>query len=234
MYHPRAPDVHRVDDTYYCYYTVSSFGTSDSFIGLATSETLQNNSWTDYGTVLRSGNGSDVEFPLTITNAIDAALLHDPKTDTSYLTYGSWWANIWQFILNDDMQSVDQDSAVQLSYTFDGDMTKEEAYATFNQSWGGASPEEGAYLSYNEGEGYYYLWYSAGLCCGYNPANLPAPGEEYSIHMGRSESPRGPFLDRNGVDLAEGGGSLVYGSHGDTYGPGGQAVLSNYRGRDVL
>ncbi|GAB7366786.1 hypothetical protein MBLNU230_g0737t1 [Neophaeotheca triangularis] len=229
-----APDVHRVGDTYYCYYTISSFGVSDSFIGLATSQTLQNGSWTDLGEVIRSGNGSTVEYPLTITNAIDAALLHDPVTETSYLTYGSWWANIWQFILNEDMQSVDMDSAVQLSYTFDGDLSKEEAFATFNQSWGGNSAEEGAYLSHNEEQGYYYLWYSAGTCCGYDPENLPPAGTEYSVRVGRSESPRGPFVDREGVDLAEGGGSLVYGSRPGVYGPGGQAVLSNYRGRDVL
>ena len=173
-------------------------------------------------------------FPLNITNAIDAALLHDPKSQTSYLTYGSWWANIWQFILTPDMRSVEPDSAVQLSYTFDGNLSKDEAYATFNQSWGGNSAEEGSYLSYNEKEGYYYLWYSAGLCCGYDPENLPPPGDEYTIHVGRSKSPRGPFVDRDGVDLAEGGGSVVYGSHDNVYGPGGGGVLSNYRGRDVL
>lgn len=221
-----------MDDTYYCYYSISSFGRSNSTIGVATSQTLQNHSWTDHGAVISSG--ADTPYPLNITNAIDAALYHDPKTQTSYFTYGSWWANIWQFILNDDSLSVDLDSAVQLSYTYEEGLTKQEGIESHNETWGGTGAEEGSYLSYSEETGYYYLWYSAGFCCGYDPENLPAPGEEYSVRMGRSESARGPFVDRNGVDLAEGGGSLVYGSHGDVYGPGGQAVLQGYRGRDVL
>lgn len=47
----------------------------------------------------------------------------------------------------------------------------------------------------------------------------------YSIRVGRSQSPRGPFTDKAGTDLVKGGGELVYGSNGDTYAPGGQGVL---------
>lgn len=47
----------------------------------------------------------------------------------------------------------------------------------------------------------------------------------YSIRVGRSQSPRGPFLDKTGKDLTDGGGTLIYGSNGDTYAPGGQAVI---------
>lgn len=56
----------------------------------------------------------------------------------------------------------------------------------------------------------------------------------YSIRVGRSRSATGPFVDRNGVDLRNGGGYIIYGSHDYVYGPGGQAVLTNYHGRDVL
>lgn len=47
----------------------------------------------------------------------------------------------------------------------------------------------------------------------------------YSIRVGRSQSPRGPFLDKAGKDLVNGGGSVVYGSNAETYAPGGQGVL---------
>ncbi|KAI4634039.1 uncharacterized protein J4E87_001208 [Alternaria ethzedia] len=229
-----APDVHKVGDTYYCYYTVSDFGVSESFIGLATSKTLKNGSWTDHGMVV-SSNSTDAPFPLSKTNTIDAAFIQDAKTGKSYLSYGSWWANLWQFELTKDLKSVKIPTARQLSYTYDPALpTKEQAYANMSLSWGGASAEEAPYINYNKEQGFYYLWYSAGLCCGYNPAALPPPGAEYTIFVGRSKSPRGPFVDRNGKDLAEGGGSMVYGSHGNTYAPGGQAVISDYRGSDVL
>lgn len=37
--------------------------------------------------------------------------------------------------------------------------------------------------------------------------------DRYSIRVGRSRSATGPFVDRNGVDLKNGGGYIVYGSH---------------------
>jgi arabinan endo-1,5-alpha-L-arabinosidase len=45
----QAPDVHKVGSLYYMYYAVSSFGSQDSAIGLATSATMELGSWTDLG-----------------------------------------------------------------------------------------------------------------------------------------------------------------------------------------
>lgn len=210
---PWAPDVHKVGDTYYDFYAVSQFGSQISSIGLATSKTLQPGSWTDHGAIISSS--PDAAYPLNITNAIDGNLFIDPKTKTPYLNYGSFWSDIWQFELDSDLKSVEPNTAVELSL----DPTPPQA-------------EEGAYMSYKNG--WYYLWYSHGSCCGYNVSALPEPGDEYSIRLGRSRSPRGPFVDRDGIDLKQGGGYIVYGSHSYVYGPGGQGVLADYRGRDVL
>ncbi|KAH0293973.1 endo-1,5-alpha-L-arabinosidase, partial [Aureobasidium melanogenum] len=211
---PWAPDVHKVGDTYYCYYAVSQFGSQFSSIGLATSKTLKPGSWTDHGAVLTSN--TTAPSPLNITNAIDGNLFIDPKTKIPYLTYGSFWSDIWQFQLAQDLLSVVWSPApTQLNL----DPVSPQA-------------EEGAYLSRHDS--WYYLWYSHGSCCGYNVSALPAPGKEYSIRVGRSRSATGPFVDRNGVDLKNGGGYIIYGSHDYVYGPGGQGVLSDYHGRDVL
>jgi hypothetical protein len=43
-----APDVHLIGSTYYLYYAVSTYGSQDSSIGLATSTTLEAGSWTDH------------------------------------------------------------------------------------------------------------------------------------------------------------------------------------------
>ena len=208
-----APDVHRIGDTFYCYYSVSTFGSQSSGIGLATSKTLEPGSWTDHGAVLISGNDTGI-IPSNITNAIDPNLFIDPKDGTPYLTYGSFFADIWQLKLKPSLTAItSQADAVQVSE----DPT-------------GTRPEEGSFLSSHDG--WYYLWFSHGICCGYDTV-LPAPGTEYSIRLGRSRSARGPFVDRNGTDLTQGGGYIVFGSHGTTYGPGGEGVLHD-DDRDIL
>ncbi|MCJ1313466.1 hypothetical protein MMC25_007144 [Agyrium rufum] len=209
-----APDVHLVNGLFYCYYAVSAFGSQTSAIGLATSSTLAPGSWTDLGAVFTSGSNIK-SSPASITNAIDPNLFIDPATQKPYLTYGSFWADIWQFHLNADLKSVaTSPAAVQVS---------EDPLGT--------RPEEGSFLSYNGG--YYYLWFSHGICCGFSTTSLPAAGTEYSIRVGRSKSPSGPFLDYTGKDLKVGGGSIAFGSHSYVYAPGGQGVLTD-NGQDIL
>jgi len=48
--------------------------------------------------------------------------------------------------------------------------------------------------------GYYYLFYNKGTCCA-------GSASTYYVQMGRSTSPTGPYLDQNGVDLLQGGGT---------------------------
>lgn len=44
-----APDAHLIGDTYYVYYAVSSLGSQNSGIGVATSTSLDSGTWTDHG-----------------------------------------------------------------------------------------------------------------------------------------------------------------------------------------
>jgi arabinan endo-1,5-alpha-L-arabinosidase len=44
-----APDVHLLGDTYYVYYAVSSLGSQNSGIGVATSTIMDSGSWEDHG-----------------------------------------------------------------------------------------------------------------------------------------------------------------------------------------
>lgn len=75
-------------------------------------------------------------------------------------------------------------------------------------------------------EGFYYLWFSHGNCCNFKD-RFPARGKEYSIRVGRSKNVRGPFEDRKGKSLLDGGGTVVYGSnHGVVYAPGGLGILA--------
>jgi arabinan endo-1,5-alpha-L-arabinosidase len=152
-----APDVSKVGDEYNCFYSVSTFGSQDSAIGLATSKTLLPGSWTDHGAVLLSGKNK--QYPLNATNGIDPNLFIDEESGDAYLSYGSFWTDIWQYKMkSENLKQLSSTPPKQLSYEPKG-----------------TNPEEGAFLS--EKDGWYYLWISHGVCCGYN-ATMPAKGEE--------------------------------------------------------
>ena len=66
---------------------------------------------------------------------------------------------------------------------------------------------------------YYYLFVNWGQCC-------RGTNSTYNIRFGRGDRATGPFLDKDGVDLAQGGGSLFLGSDGPFIGPGHAGVFS--------
>lgn len=80
---------------------------------------------------------------------------------------------------------------------------------------------------------YYYLFWSEGVCCGYD-SSRPATGEEYKIRVCRSASVTGPFVDKDGVSCTNGGGTTVLASHGSVYGPGGQGIMTDPSAGTVL
>lgn len=67
---------------------------------------------------------------------------------------------------------------------------------------------------------FYYLFTSWDLCC-------RGLGSTYSVRVGRATAITGPYLDKNGVRLDAGGGSLVLGSRLNQTGPGGQDLLQD-------
>ncbi|MDF2440434.1 MAG: arabinan endo,5-alpha-L-arabinosidase, partial [Abditibacteriota bacterium] len=67
--------------------------------------------------------------------------------------------------------------------------------------------------------GYYYFFQNEASCCrGMNST--------YTIMMGRSKTITGPYLDKQGRDLAKGGGTLFMGTEAERIGPGHVSVLS--------
>ncbi|KAL2825036.1 glycosyl hydrolase [Aspergillus cavernicola] len=192
-----APDVQLVDGVYYVYYSVSTFGSQNSAIGVASSATMNLNTWTDHGsTGIRSDSSKAY-------NAIDGNLLNDGGS--LLMSFGSFWGDLYQ--------------APMSSPRAVGSSSYNIAYDP-----AGAHAVEGPYL-YKYGN-YYYLFYSAGTCCGYD-ASMPAAGEEYKIKACRSSSATGGFVDASGVACTAGGGTIVLESHDNVYGPGGQGVFTD-------
>lgn len=77
---------------------------------------------------------------------------------------------------------------------------------------------EGGCMIYKDG--YYYLFASIGVCC-------QGVNSTYKIIYGRSTSVTGPFVDKNGVDMKNGGGTILDSGNARWVGPGGQDVYKN-------
>ncbi|MGI5151599.1 arabinan endo-1,5-alpha-L-arabinosidase [Plantactinospora sp. CA-294935] len=131
-------------------------------------------------------------------NAIDPNLIVD-DSGRWWLSFGSFWSGIKLVALN--------------SSTGKRSDTTVRSIAGRN---GGAI--EAPYM-FKHGS-YYYLWVSFDRCC-------QGASSTYRIMVGRSTSPTGPFVDRNGTAMTAGGGTQVLASHGNIHGPGHQAVFAD-------
>ncbi|MCH7229341.1 family 43 glycosylhydrolase [Glycomyces sp. L485] len=128
-------------------------------------------------------------------NAIDPNIIVDDD-GTRWMVYGSWWRGIHTIELDwPSGKPASGASPIRLA-TKDGGI-------------------EGPSMM-KRGD-YYYLFVSLGRCC--------AEAEStYQIAVGRSTSPTGPFLDSNGVDMRNGGGTVVLAGHGGFVASGGQSL----------
>lgn len=133
---------------------------------------MDEGSWTDHGATGISSSSSKSY------NAIDANLFNDDGT--YYLTFGSFWQDIFQAPLNSAATKA-ASSSYNIAFDPNGDHSV-----------------EGAYL-YKSGD-YYYLFYSAGACCGYDTSR-PATGDEYKIKVCRSSSATGDFVCGPNISL---------------------------------
>jgi arabinan endo-1,5-alpha-L-arabinosidase len=199
--HIWAPDITFHSGQYYLYYSVSAFGKNTSCIGLATNKTLDPASpdfkWTDHGKVIQSVPGRD------LWNAIDPNLAFDDQ-QTPWLTFGSFWSGMKLVKLNKNLSEI---AEPQEWYTIS---KRPRDFKTNDNDPGEGSVEAPFIFKKN---GYYYLFVSFDFCCrGIN--------SNYKIVVGRSREIQGPYLDKNGVRMDEGGGSIVLQGNPDWPGVG--------------
>ncbi|MBE9661964.1 family 43 glycosylhydrolase [Mucilaginibacter myungsuensis] len=193
-----APDLSFHKGTWYLYYATSLFGTNTSVIGVATNKTLDPKSkdykWVDGGMVVQSVLGRDA------WNAIDPNLAVD-ENGTGWLSFGSHWNGLKLVKLNPDLKTV---AEPQEWYTI---ASRPRDYK-YNDKDPGDGALEAPFI-YKK-DNYYYLFLSWDSCCS-------GVRSTYNIRVGRAEKITGPYLDRDGKDLAKGGGTLLLG--GDTTEP---------------
>lgn len=212
--HTWAPDISFHNGLYYLYYSVSAFGKNTSCIGLATNKTLDSSSkdfkWIDHGKVIQSVPGRDM------WNAIDPNLVID-EDKTPWLVFGSFWNGIKLTRLNNDLKSL---SDPEQWYTV---ASRSRNYVLPDSVAGDAAIEAPFIFKKDK---YYYLFVSFDYCC---------RGEKstYKIMVGRSEKVQGPYVDRDGVPLNIGGGSMVLEGNKEWNGVGHNAAVS-FDGIDYL
>ena len=212
--HIWAPDISYHNGQYYLYYSVSAFGKNTSCIGVATNKTLDASSkdfkWTDHGKVIQSVPGRDM------WNAIDPNLIVD-ENKTPWLAFGSFWNGIKMVKLNDNLTAVAQP---ETWYT----VASRKRDVILPDSVAGDAAIEAPFIYKHEN--YYYLFVSFDYCC---------RGEKstYKMMVGRSESVAGPYVDRDGVPMNLGGGSVVLEGNKNWHGVGHNAVAA-FNGIDYL
>lgn len=203
-----APSLLYANGTYYLYYAIPyepSTG-AEAVIGLATSSTPWG-PWTDEGYVISSWTAATTPPPAaqngwnfsasTTWNAIDPA----PFIDTS----GNWWLvfGSWQDGIH--LIQLDPQTGLRLGTSM------------YHIAARGAG-EEGPFIYYLNG--YYYYFASINVCC-------QGTASTYRTIVGRSQTVTGPYLDRGGIDLINGGGTILVSSHSNIYGPGGASVFTD-------
>ena len=140
-------------------------------------------------------------------NAIDPTLTVD-RRGRWWLAFGSFWGGLRMVRLDPDTgkPASSQPRVHPLAQRDDPDALEGPALKAHG-SW-------------------YYLFASYGLCC-------RGIDSTYSIRVGRSRSITGPYVDRQGRPLLEGGGSRVMSTNRPVVGPGGES-LARVGGRDLL
>jgi len=128
-------------------------------------------------------------------NALDPSILMD--TDgRMWMTLGSFWSGI-------KLTQLDPATGLRVHHA-----------PLLPLAW--AKEIEASYLTKHDGQ--YYLFVNWGLCC-------RGIYSTYNIRVGRSASVTGPYLDKNGVDMMAGGGTLFLGTEGPRIGPGQLGIL---------
>ncbi len=137
-------------------------------------------------------------------NAIDPDVGLDADGNP-WLSFGSFWDGIYAFALEQD-GSRKGDGLTHLAW---------------------AREIEAPVLFYRCG--YYYLLVTWGLCC---------PGEgrsvddlSYRVVVGRSSNVLGPFVDRDGVPMTEGGGTLLVAGDDVQFAAAGHSDVLTHEGK---
>lgn len=194
-----APDIYYMNGEYRVYYCVSVFGKRTSAIGYQSTKSIMPGTtgygWTDHGHVFHTVASDKY-------NAIDADVVRD--------TEGNYWMAFGSFGLGIQLIKLDAKTGYQAS----DDKTVYNIARRTSKASNGA--EEGPSLIEHGGQ--YFLFTAWDICC-QQGANIEQT--TYKTAYGRADKVTGPYKDRAGYDMANGGGTILMERYGRYVGPGG-------------
>jgi arabinan endo-1,5-alpha-L-arabinosidase len=202
-----APDIAFFNGLYHLYYSVSTFGSNHSVIGLATKVTLDPDApafaWRDQGLVLASRRHDRF-------NAIDPNIIAD-RDGKYWMSWGSFWTGL-------KITRIDPETGLRHSE----DEIHDLAWRPVGR--GEPSAIEAPFII-TRGK-FYYLFASFDFCC-------RGVESTYFVACGRSREITGPYVDIDGRSMMRGGGSIVIQADDRFKGPGHNSVLQ-FGDRDFL
>jgi len=206
-----APDISYFNGFYHLYYAFSAFGVNTSGIALLTNKTLDPKSrdyrWHDEGLVLESKKDDDF-------NAIDPNLVLDGK-GSGWLAFGSFWGGIKMRRIDVKTGKLsERDSTLYSLASRSKPADAAPAKPGLPPAW--QAIEAPFVLRHGK---YFYLFVSYDLCC-------RGPRSTYKIAVGRGRAVTGPYLDKAGKPMTEGGGTVILEGNDRWAGPGGQSAFA--------
>jgi len=214
-----APDISFANGQYRLYYAYSLFGKNTSGIALATAKTLDPKSpdygWHEEGLVVESSTSDDF-------NAIDPNYIED-ASHHAWLAFGSFWTGIKMRAL--DAATGKLSAADTTTYALASRAKPANAGPNPPGRPGNWQAIEAPFIVRHGG--YYYLFVSFDLCC-------RGVKSTYRTVVGRAKSITGPYADRDGVPMLQGGGTALLSANSFWLGPGGESVLLRHHEPDLI
>ena len=221
--HVWAPDVIQWHGRWWLAYSCSTFGKNGSAIGLLSSRSLRSNMWKDEGCIVTSHDwkkGADGKQTGDNWNAIDPNFVIDDN-DQPWLVWGSFWDGIQLARLDSTMHLASKPVTIARRHRPGDPNAAENPTSRF----AGRNAIEAPFI-FKHG-GYYYLFVSWDYCCRGAKSN-------YRVAVGRSKNVSGPYVDRKGTDMANGGGELFLEGDKKEWEAAGHSAAYTFDGEDIF
>lgn len=214
--HVWAPDIIRWHDRWWLAYSCSTFGKNGSAIGLLSSSSLKSPIWNDEGCIVTSREQRDN------WNAIDPNFIID-EDDQPWLVWGSFWDGIQIARLDTTMHLAKGEIPRTIARRYSPKDLNRMPNPT--SQYAGTNAIEAPFIMKHGG--YYYLFVSWDYCC-------MGSKSTYRVVVGRSKTVDGPYVDRDGEDMREGGGTPVIAGDKKEFEALGHCAAYHYDDKDIF